>query len=465
MLMNKILRYSFVALMAMLFGNSYAAWEKATSIAVGDVIVIAVDNGTVTKELKGIGMAGSNSIGEAEDYTGSTPAGLYPLSVVAGSQSGSFAFKNDDNYLSWTSGNTLTTSTEINDNSSWTVTFNDGVPTINNVQTAVRDLSYNANTPRFACYGNTNQTRVTLWKQLASGSVAAPVLTSATSFIESINVEITAEEGASIYYTLDGTDPTTASTQYTAAITLTETTTVKAIAAKGGNVSSVASATYTKVSVSTIAQAQAAEKGTTVVIEGVVVASAAGGAVLYDGTDYMYYYNNSNALNVGQKVRMAGALGEYGGAKQMPNNATITELGTETVTYPTPTTLTKADFEAIVTAKKAERKYVTFEGTLTISGNYFNILIDSEVAQGSLVKPKEDLSALNNQKVTVNGFMMYVNNKYVYAVATEVKLATNISTIKANTDVNAPVYNLAGQQVDKSYKGVVIMNGKKMIQK
>ena len=133
--------------------------------------------------------------------------------------------------------------------------------------------------------------------------------------------------------------------------------------------------------------------------------------------------------------------------------------------YPTPTTLTKADFEAIVTAKKAERKYVTFEGTLTISGNYFNILIDSEVAQGSLVKPKEDLSALNNQKVTVNGFMMYVNNKYVYAVATEVKLATNISTIKANTDVNAPVYNLAGQQVDKSYKGVVIMNGKKMIQK
>ena len=108
-------------------------------------------------------------IGEAEDYTGSTPAGLYPLSVVAGSQSGSFAFKNGDNYLSWTSGNTLTTSTEINDNSSWTVTFNDGVPTINNVQTAVRDLSYNASSPRFACYGNTNQTRVTLWKQVSGG--------------------------------------------------------------------------------------------------------------------------------------------------------------------------------------------------------------------------------------------------------------------------------------------------------
>ena len=43
--------------------------------------------------------------------------------------------------------------------------------------------------------------------------------------------------------------------------------------------------------------------------------------------------------------------------------------------------------------------------------------------------------------------------------------STNINTIKTDADVNAPVYNLAGQKVDNSYKGVVIMNGKKMIQK
>ena len=41
-----------------------------------------------------------------------------------------------------------------------------------------------------------------------------------------------------------------------------------------------------------------------------------------------------------------------------------------------------------------------------------------------------------------------------------------IQTVKSETiDVNAPAYNLAGQKVDKSYKGVVIQNGKKMIQK
>ena len=43
---------------------------------------------------------------------------------------------------------------------------------------------------------------------------------------------------------------------------------------------------------------------------------------------------------------------------------------------------------------------------------------------------------------------------------------TGIQTIKAaNIDLNAPVYNLSGQKVDSSYKGVVIQNGVKRIQK
>ena len=52
--------------------------------------------------------------------------------------------------------------------------------------------------------------------------------------------------GSTIYYTTDGSDPTTSSTQYTSAIPVSETTTIKAIAiADGMDPSSVASATYT----------------------------------------------------------------------------------------------------------------------------------------------------------------------------------------------------------------------------
>ena len=54
-----------------------------------------------------------------------------------------------------------------------------------------------------------------------------------------------ATEGATIRYTTDGTDPTAESTEYTAAIDIAATTTVKAIAIKGDDKSKVAAATYT----------------------------------------------------------------------------------------------------------------------------------------------------------------------------------------------------------------------------
>ena len=53
-----------------------------------------------------------------------------------------------------------------------------------------------------------------------------------------------------------------------------------------------------------------------------------------------------------------------------------------------------------------------------------------------------------------------------YGFKFEEGTGTGIQDIKSQTiDLNAPAYNLAGQKVDKSFKGVVIQNGKKMIQK
>ena len=76
--------------------------------------------------------------------------------------------------------------------------------------------------------------------------VAAPQFAGETQFTESTEVTISGPDGASIYYTVDGSTPTAESTQYSEPLTFTETTTLKAIAIKDGINSEVTSRTYTK---------------------------------------------------------------------------------------------------------------------------------------------------------------------------------------------------------------------------
>lgn len=77
----------------------------------------------------------------------------------------------------------------------------------------------------------------------------APTISGDALFVESTNVKITSPvdvEGVAIYYTLNGTDPTTASQPYNAPIPLTKTTTVKAIAVYKSITSDVATMTFEK---------------------------------------------------------------------------------------------------------------------------------------------------------------------------------------------------------------------------
>ncbi|MBP5770807.1 MAG: chitobiase/beta-hexosaminidase C-terminal domain-containing protein [Bacteroidaceae bacterium] len=80
-------------------------------------------------------------------------------------------------------------------------------------------------------------------------------------FADAQSVTISCEtSGAAIYYTLDGTTPTANSMEYTGAIPVRTTTTIKAIAIKGSDESAVATATYhinSQASPYTVAQALA----------------------------------------------------------------------------------------------------------------------------------------------------------------------------------------------------------------
>lgn len=77
-------------------------------------------------------------------------------------------------------------------------------------------------------------------------TVAVPVISGTTPFTESTQVTMSGPEGASIYYTTDGSVPTGESTVYSEAFSVTDTTTVKAVAIKNGSSSGVAEKVFTK---------------------------------------------------------------------------------------------------------------------------------------------------------------------------------------------------------------------------
>ena len=129
----------------------------------------------------------------------------------------------------------------------------------NSVDITIADGSAETFTLVFTCTGSSNvrvdDILVTV-KTAGEGGSSTPTCATPTfdpedgeTFDESISVELaTTTDGATIYYTTDGNDPTTSSSVYSTALNFTETTTVKAIAAKeGSNNSAVASATYTKI--------------------------------------------------------------------------------------------------------------------------------------------------------------------------------------------------------------------------
>ena len=109
-------------------------------------------------------------------------------------------------------------------------------------------------------------------------SVASGAVVSGTSVIITCSTE-----GAKIYYTTDGTEPTAESTEYTAAISVTAAVTLKAIAIKSGmNKSAVASASYT---ITVATPAFSVESGAVNSGKEVIISCTTEGAKIYYTTD------------------------------------------------------------------------------------------------------------------------------------------------------------------------------------
>jgi hypothetical protein len=158
---------------------------------------------------------------------------------------------------------------------------------------------------------------------LADGSVSAPYFTPAEgTFYGPTEVKIHAQDGATINYTLDGSNPTTNSAVYSAPFTVSQTTTIKAIATVDGVSSAVASATYTietAPTVANIAAYAALADNSNAAISNPVVVTYANGQNTYvkDETGFLCIYGNELSGKYSQgDVIPAG----FGGLKTTYNN-------------------------------------------------------------------------------------------------------------------------------------------------
>jgi hypothetical protein len=94
--------------------------------------------------------------------------------------------------------------------------------------------------------GNSGSSQNSGSQQAGSEDVTAPEISGTTPFTDTTQVTIQGPQGAALYYTTDGSTPTSESMDYSEPITLSATTTVKAIAILNGESSAVSSKTFTK---------------------------------------------------------------------------------------------------------------------------------------------------------------------------------------------------------------------------
>ncbi len=155
-------------------------------------------------------------------------------------------------------------------------------------------------------------------------AVATPTFTPAASLYisaQTVTLEC-ATEGATIYYTTDGTEPTTSSSVYAEPFTVSMTTTVKAFAAKEGmNNSAVATAEYTIIEVMTIASARALAVNEYALIQGIVTFIDGRNIYVQDATAGIDLFLNSNTvpttLAIGDMVKAYGKVAVYNGLVEL----------------------------------------------------------------------------------------------------------------------------------------------------
>ena len=254
-------------------------------------------------------------------------------------------------------------------------------------------------------------------------NVAQPVFSvEAGTYSEAFSVTMScATSGAAIYYTTDGTDPSAQSTLYTEPVTISETTTLKAVAVKDGNTSSVTTATYVVGS----SQGPAPESGTIVLNNTFFGTNHNGSVNVSNTTDFVGTQNG---------VTVVYSLGT--GSNRYINGEHIRLYQKNTLTFRVAEgTLTSIEFSlATSTSKKLQANTGTVDG-LTWTGNAKEVVFSVDEGSGNM--------QLISAKVTVS-------------------TPSGIGAPSVKFTQQKPIYNLQGQRVKQPKKGIYIKNKRKV---
>ena len=256
------------------------------------------------------------------------------------------------------------------DNARWTVTGNTTYEFVNyaNDKEGVNKNLRNNGTYGFACYSTSTGGALSLYKLKKVTISKNPTITGdANTFFTSKTVTITAADGAAIYYTLDGNDPTTSSTKYTQPFEITNTTTVKAIAVEEGKeASAVVEETFEKVLVYTLGELAAKAAGSYYVNFQNAVVTYVNGSYCYmqDATGAILYMSASNGRKAGDILNGTAQV-TFTLYNSLPEITEIKDATFTEGTAPTPVVVTLAELTANYNAYLS--KYIKVEGATVTS--------------------------------------------------------------------------------------------------
>lgn len=237
-------------------------WQLVTStssLSAGDsVIIVAADYDYALSTTQQSNNRAATAITKSGDIAVIT-SDVQILTLEAGVSAGTFAFQTGTGYLyaaGTTSGNYLRTKATLDSRGSFLITIGANGETTVVAQTTETDRTHmrfnESNNPKiFSCYtsGSSVSNLVAIYKyvELGAMTVATPTFSvPAGMYTTPQTVGIScATAGATILYTTDNSNPAVNGQVYSSPLTISSTTTVKAIAVAGSDTSFQASATYT----------------------------------------------------------------------------------------------------------------------------------------------------------------------------------------------------------------------------